>query len=87
MRSIQLVAPRRLEECEVPQPPEPGPGEVLVRVRAVGICGSDLHYYLDGRIGQHAVIYPHVLGHEPAGVVVATGPGVTHPECGRARGS
>ena len=82
MRSIQLVAPRQLEECEVAQPPEPGPGEVLVQVRAVGICGSDLHYYLDGRIGRHAAVYPHVLGHEPAGVVVAAGPGVTYPKVG-----
>jgi len=48
MRSIQLVAPRTLEEREMPQPPDPGQGEITVRIRAVGVCGSDLHWYQDG---------------------------------------
>src|SRR5881409_1856987 len=77
MRSIQLVAPRRLEEREVPLPPDPGPGEALVRLGAVGICGSDLHYYLEGRVGRSEAAYPQVLGHEPAGIIEAVGPGVT----------
>jgi len=50
--------------------PEPGPGEVQVRVGAVGICGSDLHSYAEGSIGDTPCIYPMVLGHEPAGEVV-----------------
>ena len=75
MRSAVLVEPRRLELIEVPTP-APGPGQVLVRLRAVGICGSDVHYYVDGRIGNAAVEYPFVLGHEPAGVVAALGAGV-----------
>ncbi len=57
--------------------PAPGAGEVLVRLRAVGICGSDVHYYVDGRIGDAVVDYPFVLGHEPAGEVVQVGVGVT----------
>lgn len=57
--------------------PEPGPGEALVRLRAIGICGSDVHYYVDGRIGDAVVQYPFVLGHEPAGEVAALGTGVT----------
>lgn len=76
MRSIQLVAPRTLEEREMPQPPDPGHGEVTVRIRAVGVCGSDLHWYHDGRIGDFPAAYPQVLGHEPAGDVIAIGPGV-----------
>ena len=76
MRSIQLVAPRTLEEREMPQPPDPGHGEVTVRIRAVGVCGSDLHWYHDGRIGDFPAAYPQVLGHEPAGEVIAIGPGV-----------
>src|SRR5690349_324546 len=55
----------------------PGPGEVQVRVGAVGICGSDVHWYAEGGIGDTACIYPMVLGHEPSGTVVKTGPGVT----------
>ena len=56
--------------------PEPGPGEVLVNVRAVGICGSDVHYYERGRIGSYVVEHPMVVGHESAGVIVGVGAGV-----------
>jgi L-iditol 2-dehydrogenase len=56
---------------------EPGPGEVQVRVNAVGICGSDIHSYAEGAVGDTACRYPMVLGHEPAGTVVRTGSGVT----------
>ncbi len=56
--------------------PEPAAGEVLVRIAAVGLCGSDVHYYRHGRIGDYVVREPMILGHESAGVVVAVGPGV-----------
>ena len=49
--------------------PEPGPGEALVRVTAVGICGSDLHWWDEGEIGDTALTAPLVLGHEAAGVI------------------
>ena len=65
-----------MEVRDLEMPPDPGPGEVLVRVRSVGICGSDMHWYLDGGIGAHRAIFPQVLGHEPAGEIVAAGPGV-----------
>ena len=54
--------------------PEPGPDEVLVAPRLVGICGSDLHYYKEGRIGDWRVLEPHVLGHEFSAVVEQVGP-------------
>ena len=57
----------RLHEQDVD---EPGPGEVRVRVEAVGICGSDMHSYLEGSVGDTPCVCPMVLGHEPAGVVV-----------------
>src|SRR5215467_15706681 len=72
----ELVAPRELRLCEQPTP-EPGPGEILVRVGGVGICGSDLHSYAEGGIGDTPCAYPMVLGHEPSGTVVKTGSGVT----------
>jgi L-iditol 2-dehydrogenase len=56
--------------------PRPGPGEVLVRIRAVGICGSDVHYFVEGRIGRFVVTGPIVLGHECAGEVSELGAGV-----------
>jgi L-iditol 2-dehydrogenase len=54
--------------------PEPGPREVLVEVAAVGVCGSDIHYYEHGRIGSFVVREPMILGHESSGRVVALGP-------------
>lgn len=63
--------------------PAPGPGKVLVRITSVGVCGSDTHYYTEGRIGPYVVDEPLVLGHEPAGVIVALGPGVSDRSVGQ----
>ena len=63
--------------------PAPGPGQVLVKVSAVGICGSDVHYYDHGRIGPYVVEHPMVLGHESAGHIVAVGTGVDHARVGQ----
>lgn len=60
----------RIEDREIP---DIGPDEVLVRVDAVGVCGSDAHYFRHGRIGQYVVETPLVLGHETAGTIVAVG--------------
>ena len=57
--------------------PSPGPGEVLIGVRSVGICGSDVHYWEHGRIGDFVVESPLVLGHEAAGVVERVADDVT----------
>jgi L-iditol 2-dehydrogenase len=62
--------------------PTPAPDEVLVRVLAVGTCGSDVHYYEHGRIGDFVVEQPLVLGHEPSGVVVARGSAAGRHEIG-----
>jgi L-iditol 2-dehydrogenase len=56
--------------------PEPGPGEVLIQVKAVGVCGSDIHYFEHGRIADFVVEGPLVLGHEASGVVAGLGEGV-----------
>jgi L-iditol 2-dehydrogenase len=76
MLVAELIGQRkfRLTEQEIAPP---GPGEVQVRVNAVGLCGSDLHSYADGAVGDTPCQYPMVLGHEPAGTVVKTGAGVT----------
>lgn len=76
MRVAELIARRRFRIAELPLP-DPAPGEVQVRVGAVGICGSDLHAYVEGGVGDTACLYPMVLGHEPAGTVVRSGAGVT----------
>jgi L-iditol 2-dehydrogenase len=82
MRVSVLNGVRDLSLVDRPVP-EPGPREVLVRVTAVGVCGSDVHYYTHGRIGPFVVDKPLVLGHEPAGVVVALGSGATRHEVGQ----
>lgn len=62
--------------------PAPGPGEVLVAVRAAGICGSDLHYFAHGRCGNFVPSRPFIPGHEFAGEVVAHGEGAAAPPIG-----
>jgi L-iditol 2-dehydrogenase len=62
--------------------PETGNDEVLVKLEYVGICGSDMHYYETGRIGDYIVRPPFVLGHEPGGVVVEVGRNVKHLKVG-----
>jgi L-iditol 2-dehydrogenase len=75
-RAAVLYAPGDLRVEERPMP-EPGPREVLVEIAAVGVCGSDVHYYEHGRIGSFVVREPMILGHESAGRVAALGEGAT----------
>jgi L-iditol 2-dehydrogenase len=76
MRVAELYQPHHFRLVDA-APAEPGAGEIQVRVGAVGICGSDLHYFSEGSIGDTPCKYPMVLGHEPAGVVSKAGPGVS----------
>ncbi|NFQ68176.1 NAD(P)-dependent alcohol dehydrogenase [Clostridium sporogenes] len=69
----------KLEERQIPKVKE---DEVLVKLEYVGICGSDLHYYETGAIGDFVVEPPFVLGHEPGGTVVEVGKNVKHLKVG-----
>ena len=62
--------------------PKIGDRDVLVKVQAVGICGSDIHYFAHGHIGERVVQYPHIQGHECSGLVVAVGANVTRFKVG-----
>ncbi|WP_263416475.1 L-idonate 5-dehydrogenase [Terriglobus albidus] len=81
MRACVIHGPLdlRVEERAVP---EVGKAQVAVRLGAGGICGSDLHYFHDGRVGSFEVRQPMVLGHEVAGTVVAVGESVTELQAG-----
>jgi len=70
---LEKIKKISIEEREIPKPKE---DEVLVRVRSVGVCGSDIHYYKEGRIGSFVVEKPIILGHESSGDVVEVGSGV-----------
>jgi L-iditol 2-dehydrogenase len=73
MLAARLHGPSDLRVEQVPRPGSPEPGKVLLRVRATGLCGSDLHSYHDARIGDTRVEAPLILGHEFSGVVEAVG--------------
>ena len=74
MRAAELIAPLKFRLTDMPIE-DPGPGEVQVRIEAVGVCGSDLHAFTEGAVGSTLNVYPMVLGHEPAGRIVKTGAG------------
>lgn len=76
MRAAELIAPLTFRQIDMPIK-DPGPGEVQVRIEAVGVCGSDLHSYSEGAVGGNPNVYPMLLGHEPSGTIVKTGAGVT----------
>jgi 2-desacetyl-2-hydroxyethyl bacteriochlorophyllide A dehydrogenase len=82
MRAVVVERPGAADLQRVPRP-EPGPGEVLVRVAAAGICGSDVEV-LEGRRPSPFVRYPIIPGHEWAGTVEAVGAGVENVEAGAA---
>ncbi len=75
MKAAVMYGPR---DMRVEDRPRPGvvPGELLIKVHHVGICGSDMHFLKDGRLGNWVVDSPLILGHESAGEVVGVGPGV-----------
>ncbi len=81
MKAAVMNTPGNIEIRELPVP-ELGPDEVLVKIMAVGVCGSDLHYYEHGRIGRYVVEKPIILGHECAGIIVRTGEDVTRVQAG-----
>lgn len=81
MRASVRVDKQTIEMQERPVP-SPAPDEVLVQVCSVGVCGSDVHYYRDGRIGAFVVREPLVLGHEVSGIVVDVGADVSDTRIG-----
>jgi L-iditol 2-dehydrogenase len=81
MRANVLVEKGRTRVEEVPVP-RLDPDQVLVRIAAVGVCGSDVHYFQHGRIGDFLLTSPMILGHEAAGIIVAVGSAVSPERVG-----
>jgi len=73
MKAMVLTGIRQIEIIEKPVPQIKSPDEVLVKVTSVGVCGSDVHYYTQGRIGSQIVKYPFTIGHEGAGIIEEVG--------------
>jgi L-iditol 2-dehydrogenase len=82
MKRIALVEPRRFEIQDV-EAPQPGPGEAFVRIGKAGVCGSDVHLFQKGRIGDIVIEEPFVIGHECMGVIEDVGEGVSRERVGR----
>jgi threonine dehydrogenase-like Zn-dependent dehydrogenase len=73
VRAAVTEARATMRVVDVPEPGEPGPGEVVLRPEAVGLCGSDFHYFEGDLGGDDAQLYPRIQGHEAAGVLEAVG--------------
>lgn len=82
MKALVLERTRELALRDIDLPQQVGPGDVRIKIHTVGVCGSDVHYYVHGGIGPFRVDAPMVLGHEASGTVVETGAGVTHLRVG-----
>jgi L-iditol 2-dehydrogenase len=76
MKAALLTAIGKFEMADVPAPKIASEKDVLIRIKAAGICGSDVHYFTQGRIGSQVVQFPALIGHETAGVVEEVGKGV-----------
>ena len=82
MKAAVLTGIRNFEIKELPNPILVNDNDVLIRIKMVGVCGSDLHYYTTGRIGSQVVDYPFTVGHEAAGIVEKVGKNVTRVKPG-----
>jgi D-xylulose reductase len=82
MKALVLEKARRLTLRDIHIEEYVGPDDVCIKIHTVGICGSDVHYYLHGAIGPFVVREPMVLGHEASGIVVEVGEGVRHLKVG-----
>ncbi len=82
MKALVLEPDLELNLREIEIDEHLGPRDVRIQIHTVGICGSDVHYYKHGRMGQAVVESPMVLGHEAAGTIIETGPEVKHLKVG-----
>jgi L-iditol 2-dehydrogenase len=73
MKSMVLTGIRQMEMAEVRMPELVNDTDVLIKMKTIGVCGSDIHYYVSGKIGIQVVNYPFPVGHEGAGEVVSVG--------------
>jgi L-iditol 2-dehydrogenase len=82
MKAMVLTGIRQMKMIEIPDPVIVNDTDVLIKMKTVGVCGSDVHYYTTGKIGSQVVKYPFPVGHEGAGVIVKTGKSVSRVKKG-----
>jgi L-iditol 2-dehydrogenase len=76
VKSIVLTGIRHIGLTDIPTAEIKNPGDVLIKIKRAGICGSDVHYYSSGKIGDQVVKYPFTVGHEVSGIIQETGKAV-----------
>ncbi len=82
MRKVVLTGIRRMEMVEAPEPQLQNTTDVKIKLAEIGVCGSDIHYYSEGKIGSQVVAYPFAVGHEMSGIIVEVGDAVTNVKVG-----
>jgi len=82
MRTMVLTGIRKIEQINRQQPELKNPDDVLIKIKSVGVCGSDVHYFTEGKIGSQVVEFPFAVGHECSGTVIQTGSSVTQVKPG-----
>lgn len=82
MKAMMLTGIRQMEMHDIPEPALVNSNDVKIKMSVMGICGSDIHYYTQGKIGTQKVEYPFTVGHEGAGVVVEVGKSVKRVKSG-----
>ena len=82
MKTLVLTGIRQIEMTERPMPILKNPDDVLIRIKTVGVCGSDIHYYTQGRIGTQVVEFPFAVGYECSGIIEEVGSSVTRVKPG-----
>ncbi|MGD1045520.1 MAG: alcohol dehydrogenase catalytic domain-containing protein [Bacteroidota bacterium] len=83
MKAALLTGIKQFEIRQVPDPKIINDTDVLIRIKTIGVCGSDIHYYTSGRIGSQIIQFPFIVGHEAAGIVEKTGNKVTRVKPGQ----
>lgn len=78
MKTLVLTGIRKIELINKPKPALQKADEVLIRIKTVGVCGSDIHYFIEGKIGSQVVEFPFAVGHECSGIIEEVGSAVTH---------
>ena len=82
MKAVVLTGIRQMKLTDMPMPGIKKDTDVLLKIKKVGVCGSDVHYFSTGRIGDQIVKYPYLVGHECSAVVAEVGRSVKKVKTG-----
>lgn len=82
MKQVILTGIKEMAMTEIPSPEILKPNEVKIKLATIGVCGSDIHYYAEGKIGTQVVSYPFPVGHECSGVIENVGVNVSNVKIG-----